>query len=292
VQSLSSTMILSLNLLILLVFCTPADGRHTTPRWEAEEWISSNCSYSNVCAPPPTVNMINPADNMNIWVTQRSPTTQLISFSPDRLAIAIPELEATTAEAFGGRKYVRRTNQFVIQQRMCRLFRGGKAETCYLEPFSTDGMPPATEQAHALFRKAGMSGFSGKGLQIMIATLLAEFNEPAGAFTIQDVLQLFGFDGNRTAENACNNHRAVPVATALPLVAAAHPEAQVLWENLIYNDAEHAESVLGVPPGSCRWMPQITAAPFIQARVEDLLLFTHLIVEVSVFIYLGGHAMA
>ena len=88
------------------------------------------------------------------------------------------------------------------------------------------------------------------------------------------------------------------MATALPLVAAAHPEAQVLWENLIYNDAEHAESVLGVPPGSCRWMPQITAAPFIQARVHkdrkggDLLLFTHLIVEVSGFIYLGGHAMA
>ena len=41
--------------------------------------------------------MINPADIKNIWVTQRSPTTQLISFSPDRLAIAIPELEATTA---------------------------------------------------------------------------------------------------------------------------------------------------------------------------------------------------
>ena len=101
VQSLSSTMILTLNLLILLVFCTPADGRHTTPRWEAEEWISSNCSYSNVCAPPPTVNMINPADNMNIWVTQRSPTTQLISFSPDRLAIAIPELEATTTAEVG-----------------------------------------------------------------------------------------------------------------------------------------------------------------------------------------------
>ena len=271
---------------VLLVFCTPlADARHAGGKFETTRLSSSNDSTVDS---PPTVNMVDPRDDKNIWVTWRSPTTQLISFSPDRLAIARSKLEANTSL---GKPYVRRTNQFVIQQRMCSLEAGGQAETCYAEPFSTYGMPPKNERMYRLFRKSSLGGFSKKGLSIMLKGWPPPFDKRSALEQLAysnfgwgplEPVEAWGgaycktvvpghcatLDEIVAAENACNNHRAVRASTALPSVVAKAPEAEN-WDDIIYNDAEHAETVLGVPNGSCHWVPEYNLRPLIQPVVAE-----------------------
>lgn len=197
-----------------------------------------------------TVPMIAPMDNKNLWVTQRSPTTQLVSFSPDRLAISKAAM-LNSVNPYGA--YNRSIHTLALQQRMCKVARGGSIGACYQAPFTVSGLPPENEQNHFFYRQAGMASFTMQDLQVVAAQY--DFADTTA------ITSMYGWGGDPLTATKCDNHRAVEAANAYPELLAQYPNLD--FSMLFHNDAEHAESTLGVPPGSCRWkheMPEFVQA--------------------------------
>ena len=88
--------------------------------------------FSTTSNTPPTVDMYWPGDVDLLFLTSRSPTTHLLVFSPDRMALDRRKLRGTLAT---GEAFNRSLGSMVLQQRACLLDKGSPYESCFEQPF-------------------------------------------------------------------------------------------------------------------------------------------------------------
>ena len=179
-----------------------------------------------------------------IFATQRSPTTQLLSFSPDRLQIDLAKFPTFFDDGTDRIPANRSILHFRLQQRACKLSSGSTYDSCYATPFDT-GRPDSKDQAFTFFRRGGV----GESLNEA-----AEVNNRK----VRQAKGLNGsssdFWGNEEYDLLCNNHRAVTADKAFPPVYEEY--SSTLDFDYFWNDAEHAEEIMGLPAGACRWTPR------------------------------------
>ena len=190
----------------------------------------------------PTAGMQSPFDTRTVWAAMRSPTTQLVSFSPDRMALSTTKM----SRVWNGNPYNRSLLSMELRQRACALPWGKPYDACYTAPFDTK-MPSSKDKAHVFYRQVGTAGFRDKDLSVFAGRF---------GFDSTDALaKSYGWGNDADAEDKCNNHRSVSASNAIPYISAY--TTSVDWNQIFYNDAEHAEPILGLETGSCRWKPQL-----------------------------------
>ena len=69
-----------------------------------------------------------------LYVTQRSPTTQLLAVSPDRMIINRDALIGTY-QGDSNEKFNRTISKLALYQRACKLGPGDRYEDCFVRPF-------------------------------------------------------------------------------------------------------------------------------------------------------------
>jgi len=72
-------------------------------------------------------------------------------------------------------------------------------------------------------------------------------------YSLDTAMAAYGWGNDPARERACNNHRMVSAVHAYPSFVAANQRDYDAA--LFHNDAEHAEAVMGLEPGDCRWRP-------------------------------------
>ena len=102
-----------------------------------------------------------------------------------------------------------------------------------------------------LFRRTGKGGLSNKEIGLQIAKMAQEEADHDGLNPFVE-LGYSPFWAAGLYEMACNNHRAVSYQNGHPNLTSYSPE----YDHLMFNDAEHAEKLLEVPPTGCAWVPQ------------------------------------
>ena len=154
----------------------------------------------------PTAGMQSPFDTRTVWATMRSPTTQLVSFSPDRMALSTHKMSTV----WNGNKYNRSLLSMELRQRACALPWGKTYDACYSAPFDTK-MPSSKDKAHVFYRKVGTGGFRDRDLTVF-----------AGRYGLSadGLAKYYGWGNDPDAEYACNNHRSVSANNAIPYISA------------------------------------------------------------------------
>ena len=169
--------------------------------------------------------IFKPDESAWIYATLRSPTTHMITFSPDRLPISRSKMQKTSSLG----TFNRTIHKLVVQQRACRLKTTASYESCYNAPFDSS-MPQSKDRGYEFYRKGGTGGRSDADVAGMRGI------EQETGVNVPTQFEALGFKGLKTVENACNNHRAVSVDVAEPTIPQQYPAID--WTDIFYNDAE------------------------------------------------------
>ena len=171
------------------------------------------------------VSVFEPDETAWIYATLRSPTTHLISFSPDRLPLSRSKMTRTSSLG----TFNRTIQKLVVQQRACKLKTGATYASCYRQEFDSSS-PDSEDRGFQFFRAGGTGGRSDADVAVMRGV------EQETGTSVRDQFAALGFMGLNTAEYGCNNHRAVSVDIASPNIPAQFPGID--WDDVFYNDAE------------------------------------------------------
>jgi hypothetical protein len=193
---------------LLLSFIALASARHSNTYFGSHygpTWRPSNST--------PTVPMHTGSDSSLLWASRRSPTTQLLVFSPDRFPISSAKMVGYTEPP--GFNFTRKVFRLVVKQKACRLPVGMPVAACFASNSSvTDG---GTTREFEFFRLGGGGGVS-RGSNFKELDILTRLGESLGYDYTEYYLSPFYmftrpvvqylFDG-ATADLWCNNHRNV-----------------------------------------------------------------------------------
>ena len=197
--------------------------------------------FSTTSNTPPSVEMYWPGDVDLLFLTSRSPTTHLLVFSPDRMPLDRRKLRGTLAT---GEAFNRSLGSMVLQQRACVLDKGMPYESCIEQPLGGQSWRGRPDRRHVFYRLAGTGGMINREIDTL--DRMAQPN--ATSQQLMTAAGLAPFQRNWGHIVKCNNHRAVTAEVAGRVGEAA--------SDVFYNDAEHAEAVMGLPSGACQWVPQ------------------------------------
>lgn len=252
--------------MLALLAVGPADARRRLRHDHYDQYDSyfplPVSGLSNVSGPDPTVDTPQPEQlffrgdiDQRISVSQRTTTTQIVSFSPDRWPINIKKTKATLpigdTEDAEGTAITMPPQSLRLLQRACELKKGQPYRSCYDDEWSFD-----RDIVFTMFRKAGNAGIDAR---TQATDFGAAFGPDAwqmiqqGQASISDYVSSSRFLWSSTDEYKCNNHRAVTLPTQYPYVLdwnlGPGLAAKIYW-----NDAEYAEATLNLTEGSCRWI--------------------------------------
>lgn len=147
-----------------------------------------------------TADMYSPMDTAKLFVTLRSPTTQLVVFSPDRMPIDRTKLESPFAN--------KTLYKFQLKQRACKMASGATSpDACYEDKFDTK-RPMSLDRVFEFYRFAGTGGADPNDVLMMEAS-----SSMASGTPLQTQWRQRGFRGCAALEAQCNNHRAVSIRT-------------------------------------------------------------------------------
>lgn len=197
-------------------------------------------------------------EKQRISVSQRTTTTQVISFSPDRWPIDVAKTSATIPLSGGNGSngnvpITMRPHSLRLWQRACELKEGQPYRSCY-----DDEWDLKKDLVQPMFRQVGSAGIKdrerawelGSALGHEAAQLIQQ-----GQASIHDYVTNSRFGWNDSAEYKCNNHRAVTLPTQYPWAMSINLVPELALE-IYWNDAEYAEAILNLTDGSCRWIPK------------------------------------
>ena len=170
-----------------------------------------------------TAVLYSPRDTAKLFVTLRSPTTQLVAFSPDRMPIDASKLSSPSEN--------RTIYKLLLIQRACKMASGStKAESCYETPFDYR-RPDSPDRVFEFYRYGGTGGADPNDVLMMEASAAM----PNGTELPKQWRQR-GFRGCPELERTCNNHRAVSMQSGNPATLRRFRRQD--WSNVYYNDAE------------------------------------------------------
>ena len=109
-----------------------------------------------------TANLYDPMDTAKLFATLRSPTTQLVVFSPDRMPIDRAKIAGS-----GANKTV---YKLLLMQRACKMASGSTSpQSCYEEPFDYK-KPMSPDRVFEFYRYAGTGGADPNDVLMMEAS--------------------------------------------------------------------------------------------------------------------------
>jgi len=212
----------------LLFLAAPALARHAVlPEGEPalEDWSKSDWTVDSMSS----ASLYSPMDTSMLFATMRSPTTQLVVFSPDRMPIDRNKL----ADKFFNKSIYK----LQLVQRACNMASGSTApDTCYKEPFDYE-RPMSPDRVFELYRYGGTGGLHQNEV-----TMMEAISDMENGTSLERQWALRGFRGCEQIENTCNNHRAVSMKYGHPRTLRRFKNYD--WSSVFYNDAEFMESVI------------------------------------------------